>query len=144
MFTLVKTSNEVIFHIISVNYKTNIYGGAGAGLKWWLRLQPNTPALDSSSSETLGSRLYVYRPTAADFMCIGLRQQASGIQAYGNRLQVYRPLWQQASGIQAYDNGLQVYRRDIAVLTARHNAKFVCQPEKARWCCKRQCLYCVQ
>ena len=36
MFTLEKTSNEVKFHIICVNYLTNIKGGAGAG--------PNTPA----------------------------------------------------------------------------------------------------
>ena len=33
-----------MFHAIFVNYLTNIQGGAGAGPKWQLRLQPNTPA----------------------------------------------------------------------------------------------------
>ena len=36
-----------------MNYLTNIYGGTGAGLKWRLRRQPNTPAPGGSGSETL-------------------------------------------------------------------------------------------
>ena len=33
MVTLENTSNDVKFHSIFVNYKTNIQGGAGAGPK---------------------------------------------------------------------------------------------------------------
>ena len=33
MFTLEKTSNDVKFHVIFVNYLTNNQGGAGAGPK---------------------------------------------------------------------------------------------------------------
>ena len=54
-FSPEKISKEVMYHTICVNYEAKIEDGTGAGPKWRLRLQPNTPAPGGSGFEILNT-----------------------------------------------------------------------------------------